>query len=213
VSFIQNLNHSMGEFKIAIPTWEIKETGINVLWGPSGSGKSTILRLLLGLEICDYRWVIHGTDIGPLPAREKRLGVVFQTYDLFPHLTAEENILFAASARGIDLEKIKNRIENYKKNLKMHEFWKRKAQHLSGGEQQRVALVRALIGEPRALLLDEPFSALDEELRMESRKLVKALIQEEKIPTLLITHDPADVEYLADHITQLKNGKIEDVLS
>lgn len=208
MSLIQNLNHSFGTFEINIPSWEIQDSGIHVLWGPSGSGKSSVLRLLLGLEPCDYHWSIQGVDIGPLPPSEKRLGVVFQTYDLFPHLTAEENILFAAKARNIDPTKLSSKLENYKNKLKLFEFWNRKAKFLSGGEQQRIALVRALIGEPRALLLDEPFSALDEDLRKESRILVKDLILAENIPTILITHDPADVEYLGDHVTQLRNGRI-----
>jgi sulfate transport system ATP-binding protein/putative spermidine/putrescine transport system ATP-binding protein len=208
MSWIKNLKHEFGNFVIDIPAWEILDRGLNVLWGPSGSGKTSILRLLLGLEGGGYEWNIDGAEIGKLPVSEKKIGVVFQSYDLFPHMTAKENIDFGIAARGLDNRLLEDRIEYFKERLGLASFWNRRANKLSGGEQQRVALVRALIARPRALFLDEPFSALDEPLRHESRKLIRKIIEAEEIPTLLITHDRHDVLDLAEKVSVLERGRI-----
>lgn len=209
MSYVENLRRDYGDFKVEIDHWEISDEGVTVLWGPSGSGKTTVFRVLLGLESCvGMKWMFQGEDLAKLKTPQRRLGVVFQTLDLFPHMTAEENILFAARARNVNAQKIAKKIKELKVALQMENFFDRTAGVLSGGEKQRVALARAIIGEPRFLLLDEPFSALDEELREESRKLVKRVIEAEKIPTLLVTHDQRDVAVLANQVTQLKNGRI-----
>jgi ABC-type sugar transport system ATPase subunit len=211
MSFVENLFHSQGDFKIEIPRWEILDQGVTVLKGPSGSGKTTIFRVLLGLEPCSsLKWTFNDIDLAQLPIPEKRLGVVFQTLDLFPHLSAQENILFAGRARKISSEKSTVRLQELSKALRMESFIEKPAKVLSGGERQRVAIARAIMGEPRILLLDEPFSALDHELKNESRLLIKKVIEDEKIPTLLVTHDPEDVKAMADKVTSLLNGQIVD---
>lgn len=209
MSLVENLFCDYGDFSVDIPRWEIADSGITALIGPSGSGKTSVFRLLIGLDrAASLRWDFQGEDLAKLPVPQRRLGVVFQSYELFPHLTAQENIEFAGLARGLSMEEIQLRLKSYSERLRMGEFLHRKAAVLSGGEKQRVALVRALMGRPRILLLDEPFSALDEELRVESRALVKSLISEEKIPALLVTHDPLDVAALATQTQAIRNGRL-----
>lgn len=209
MSLVENLRREYDGFKIEIPRWEILDKGVTVLWGPSGSGKTSIFRVLLGLEECPgMKWDFQGENLACLKPPERRLGVVFQSLDLFPHMTAEENILFAARARKIDSQKVSKKIRDFKSQLQMESFFERKASVLSGGEKQRVALARALIGEPRLLLLDEPFSALDQELREESRRLLKTVVDVEGIPTLLVTHDQRDVEVLANKVTKITSGHL-----
>lgn len=209
MSYVENIKRDYGDFKLDIPHWEILDEGVTVLWGPSGSGKTSLFRILLGLEACPgFTWNFQGQDLAKLKTPERRLGVVFQSLDLFPHMTAEENILFAARARRIDPVKAQKRLQELTTELQMTDFINRKAEVLSGGEKQRVALARAIIGEPRLLLLDEPFSALDEELREGSRKLVKNVITTEKIPTLLVTHDQRDVDMLGNKVSTLRQGSL-----
>ncbi|UXR64871.1 ATP-binding cassette domain-containing protein [Bdellovibrio bacteriovorus] len=209
MSLVENLHRDYGDFKLSINQWEILDEGVTVLWGPSGSGKTSVFRILLGLEDCPgMKWTYQGVDLARLKTPDRHLGVVFQTLDLFPHLTAEENMMFAARARKVDAAKAQARMKELVGTLKMESFLQRPASVLSGGEKQRVAISRAIMGEPRLLLLDEPFSALDQELREESRKLVKNVIEQEKIPTLLVTHDQRDVEVMANKITTIRNGQL-----
>ena len=209
MSLVKNLIRKYDDFLIEIPEWEILDEGVTVLMGPSGSGKTSVFRILLGLEECPgLVWDFKGIDLAQLKTPERRLGVVFQTLDLFPHMSARENILFAAKARKISEIKVEIRMTQLVEELQMEKFIHRKADVLSGGEKQRVAIARAIMGEPRLLLLDEPFSALDQELREEGRKLLKTVIATEKIPTLLVTHDPRDVEVLANKVTKISEGRL-----
>jgi sulfate transport system ATP-binding protein/putative spermidine/putrescine transport system ATP-binding protein len=209
VSLVENLFRNYGDFKVDIPKWEILDEGVTVLWGPSGSGKTSVFRLLIGLEnAANFKWTFQGHDLAKMAVPQRRLGVVFQTLDLFPHMTGEENILFAAKAREIPPEQAYEKLQELTQVLQMKSFLNRPVRVLSGGEKQRVAIARALSGDPRLLLLDEPFSALDQELRQESRALIKRVIEKEKIPTLLVTHDPLDVEMLANKVSTIKHGQI-----
>lgn len=211
MSLIENLKYDYGDFLVDIPHWELSDQGITCLIGPSGAGKTSVFRILLGLDpspSLHWWWSSTGVaiDLARLPMAEKRLGIVFQTLELFPHLTARENILFAAQARKItDSEQ---RLKQLSDELFMQCFLDRPVQKLSGGEKQRVALARALMGKPRFLFLDEPFSSLDVELRAGARQLVKSVIQREGIPTLLVTHDPADQIALADTSVRIENGRL-----
>jgi sulfate transport system ATP-binding protein/putative spermidine/putrescine transport system ATP-binding protein len=209
VSLVENLFKTYGDFKIDIPSWEILDEGVTILWGPSGSGKTSVFRLLIGLEsAANFKWTFQGHDLAKMAIPQRRLGVVFQTLDLFPHMTAEENILFAAKAREIPKEQAYEKLQELTQVLQMKSFLNRPVSVLSGGEKQRVAIARALSGDPRLLLLDEPFSALDQELRQESRALIKRVIEKEKIPTLLVTHDSLDVEMLANKVSTIRHGQI-----
>lgn len=209
MSLVENLICRYEGFELNIPHWEIPDRGITALWGPSGSGKTTAFRVMIGLEVCEgFKWVYNGIDLAQLPVPERHLGVVFQTLELFPHMTAQENILFAARARNMDMKEARSRLSELSEELRMGSYLQRKASVLSGGESQRVALARAVITQPRFLLLDEPFSSLDAELRGEARDLVKQLIRKLKIPTLLVTHDQDDLKELADSIVKIKDGKL-----
>lgn len=208
MSLVENLFHDYGDFKLEIPSWEIADEGVTVLWGPSGSGKTSIFRHLIGLEkSSSMRWNHQGTDLAQMKTPERKLGVVFQSLDLFPHMTSEENIRFAAKSRGLSIEETNERLEKLVASLQLQGFRRRMASLLSGGEKQRVAIARALIGQPRFLLLDEPFSALDKDLRSESRNLVQSVISAQKVPTLLVTHDEDDVKAMANKVCVLKNGR------
>lgn len=198
-----------GGFTLDIPRWEIADCGVTALWGPSGSGKTSVFRVLMGLEDCaTLSWKFGDLDLARVSAPERKLGVVFQSLELFPHMTAAENILFAARCRGVVSEEAQNKLEELSADLQMKSYLQRPARVLSGGEAQRVALARALIGKPRMLLLDEPFSSLDASLRGDARVLVKKTIAKFSIPTLLVTHDEEDLRVLADHVVKIVDGKL-----
>ncbi len=204
-----NLN-SGGSFTLDIPQWEIPDSGITVVSGPSGSGKTTLFKILIGLEECKgMSWVHDGEDLSLLPVEKRRLGVVFQGENLFPHMSAAENILFSAQARGVSKHEAQKKINNLVEQLKLKSCIDSNTSVLSGGEYQRVSLARALVGAPRVLLLDEPFSALDTDTRKGARELVKDIVQLYNIPTLLITHDDEDTFALADTVVKINQGRIQ----
>ncbi len=206
MSIVENLEVVRKDFSLKVSKWVIRDEGIHVLSGPSGSGKTTILRVLMGLENGSrFSWKFLGENLAILPIEKRRLGVVFQTWDLFPHMTAIENIEFAARARGLEESTLNNRWEWIQETLKMTPFLNTKAADLSGGEKQRTALARALIAKPRILLLDEPFTALDESLRDAARELLKKLVEIDKVPALLVTHDSRDIQKLANEVTQISD--------
>lgn len=177
--------------------------------GPSGCGKSTLLKVIAGFIKPDSgRVVIAGTDAADVPARERHIGVVFQAYSLFPHMRAWENVAYplklrghAEAARRIIAHEMLDRV-----GLSAHAD-KRPGQ-LSGGQQQRVALARALVFEPRALLLDEPLSALDAAMRVDMRDEVLRLQRAHNIATLHITHDQEEALSMADRVAVMQNGRI-----
>lgn len=214
MSLIKNLFVQRSNFQLDIPELRLPENGVTVFFGPSGSGKTTFFNVLVGLtEARGWSWAFNQVDMEKLSLSERQLGVVFQDYSLFPHLTAEENILLVAKARYQKNEwpLVNQQIESYKKSLNLKSCWQIKAEMLSGGEKQRIALLRALICRPRLLLLDEPFSALDPHLRTEARSLLGQLLKEIKIPVYLISHDQADVEAFADTTVEFEMGSIKSV--
>ena len=208
MSLVKNLNRNYGDFKIEIPEIEIPDEGITALWGPSGAGKTSAFRLLIGLDECPgLEWNFKGLDLAKMPTPQRRLGVVFQNYELFPHMSARDNILFAAEARKISEVECREEFASLVRDLSLADCLFRRAHQLSGGEQQRVALARALIGQPRFLFLDEPFSALDLELKNEARDLVVKVISHRKIPSLLVTHDKDDLK-ICKKVFTISRGKI-----
>lgn len=210
MSVIENLSIKKKDFSLEIPRLELIDKGFHILWGPSGSGKTTLLRALIGLEECPtMRWDFQGINLAQLSPPLRRLGVVFQSLDLFPHMTARENILFAAKARNISKNEAVENLKRWSQKLLMDSFIDRDVHLLSGGEQQRVALLRALIGQPRMLILDEPFSHLDPHLRDEARTLLKNLMREFQLPVLVVTHDEKDIQSLGERITRLEDGRLQ----
>ena len=212
MSHIKNLGLEFENFQLCIDHWELPDKGVTALMGASGSGKSTLLRCLLGLEKPNpgFEWIFQGTNLASLPPEKRQLGVVFQNLALFPHLTAEQNILFAAKARGLSKTQAREKLESLSKSFSLSPgILKTPAAKLSGGQSQCTALARALIGQPQFLFLDEPFSSLDEELKAQVRKLTQQAISESNIPTLLITHDPRDCQGLGvEKITQIQQGRL-----
>lgn len=216
-SYRETKRNGAREFSIDLSNWEIPGTGVTALWGPSGSGKSSVLRLLLGLDVADeISWLVPDgdrvIDLGRVPVSERRLGVVFQSGELFGHMSARENIEFAATAavksRGLSKDRAQANCERFISRLRLETVADQSSRFLSGGERQRVALARALIGEPRLLFLDEPFSALDAEIRTEARSLVRSVLGELGIPAVLITHDMEDLQGFLGKISRIENGRI-----
>ena len=215
MSVVENLNKvylatgESPEFRVEIPFLSIPDQGVTALCGPSGAGKSTILRILMGLELCpEMSWNFKGVDLNRMSVPDRRLGVVFQDLQLFPHMSGRENILFAAKARNIGMEEVREFFNRWGSAFDFDTFLDRPVLVLSGGEKQRVALARALIGKPRILMLDEPFSALDEDRSMESREIVLNVVSEAKIPCLIITHDKTDIKKVANTIIEIKAGHV-----
>ncbi len=190
--------------------------GITVLFGPSGSGKSMTLQLLAGLLAPDRGRVVLDGEIlydseerVTVPPQKRSFGYVFQDAALFPHMTVMKNVLYGWPRSG-GREGI-GRAREMLERFHIRGMEDRYPCQISGGQKQRVALARALMRRPRALLLDEPFSALDIPLRAELRGFLSGLLEELRIPVILVTHDPADVSALADRVLFYKSGKIVTV--
>src|SRR5438128_853801 len=181
---------------------------IVALLGPSGSGKTTVLRLLAGFERPDAgRIAIEGEDVTALPPARRRCGMVFQHYALFPHLDVGENVAFGLRGRADPGRKAGELL----KLVDLAGFERRKPQELSGGQQLRVALARALAPEPRLLLLDEPLSNLDPSLRERTRRELHALIKRVGITTLFVTHEQEEAFDLGDRVAVLHAGRLEQL--
>jgi putative spermidine/putrescine transport system ATP-binding protein len=182
------------------------------LLGPSGCGKTTLLRCVAGLLRPDAgRITVAGTDITTLPAHRRNVGVVFQNYALFPHLTVAENIGFGLRAQGIGKAEAAPRVAEALALVRMAEHAARPVTALSGGQQQRVAVARALVVRPSLLLLDEPFSALDRKLREIMQVELKHLLREVGITAIFVTHDQEEALVVSDRIAVMNAGRIEQL--
>jgi len=184
------------------------------LLGESGSGKTTLLRLVAGFEqpTAGAVWM-SGERLDTLPPYKRRVNTVFQHYALFPHLSVRENVAYGLRVKKISATEIGGRVEEALRMVKMQEFADSQPSKLSGGQQQRVALARALINRPLLLLLDEPLSALDANLRKQMQSELKALQRELGITFLFVTHDQEEAMALSDRIALLRNGSLEQVAS
>ena len=184
------------------------------LLGESGSGKTTLLRLIAGFEppSAGEIWM-HGTRLHTLPPYKRRVNTVFQQYALFPHLNVTENVAYGLHAAGTPQPEIAARVKDALAMVRMQEYAAVKPTKLSGGQQQRVALARALVNRPELLLLDEPLSALDANLRKEMQSELKSLQREVGITFLFVTHDQEEAMALSDRIALLRDGALEQVAS
>ena len=187
---------------------------IVALLGPSGSGKSTLLNIVAGLQAPDAGSVIwDGQDITGLPPERRRFALMFQDFALFPHLNVLDNVAFGLVEQKVAKVQARARALQMLAVFGLTDLARRRVWNLSGGEQQRVALARALITEPRALLLDEPFSALDADLRVVLRQEFRARIQATGMATLLVTHDEAEAREMADRSVRLVQGRLVTALA
>ncbi|PIY28900.1 MAG: ABC transporter [Comamonadaceae bacterium CG_4_9_14_3_um_filter_60_33] len=183
---------------------------IVALLGPSGSGKSTLLAIVAGLQqpLSGNVW-FDGQEITRLPPEQRRFALMFQDFALFPHLTVLDNVAFGLIEQRLDKSQARAKALDMLALFGLVDHARHKVWHLSGGEQQRVALARALITQPRALLLDEPFSALDADLRASLRDEFKTRIQAAGMPTLLVTHDEQEARAMAARAVRLVDGRLE----
>ena len=206
--FIKNLELKRDNFWLKVDDLTIPEGGVHILWGASGSGKSTFLKILLGLEEEQPEvFEVGQKNVATLKPSERGLGIVFQDFRLLPHLTVEDNILFPLSKRARKEPGPLKQFESLTQKLGLKKLLGRQTVFLSGGEKQRVALARALMVKPQMLLLDEPFSALDPELRDSARQLLKTLVEESSIPALLVSHDIEDIHYFGPSYFSFETGE------
>jgi sulfate/thiosulfate transport system ATP-binding protein len=183
-----------------------------VLLGPSGSGKSTLLRAVAGLSGVDHgRIALHGRDVTHVAARGRGVGLVFQNYALFRHMTVAENIEFALRVRRVKVSQRRQRRQELLRLVALEGMDERLPAQLSGGQQQRVAVARALAHKPEVLLLDEPFGALDAKIREELRRTIRQVQRELGITTVLVTHDQEEAFALADRIGVMNHGRLLEI--
>jgi sulfate/thiosulfate transport system ATP-binding protein len=188
----------------------IASGSLTALLGPSGSGKSTLLRIVAGLEHPDEGSVsIHGDDATGLPPQKRGVGFVFQHYAAFKHMSVRDNVGFALKIRRRPKSEIRDRVGELLRLVQLDGLADRYPSQLSGGQRQRMALARALAAEPRVLLLDEPFGALDARVRKELRAWLRRLHEEVPVTTVLVTHDQEEAMDVADRVAVMNDGRIE----
>ncbi len=208
---VENVSKRFGNFAaLDNVSVEIPNGGLVALLGPSGSGKTTLLRILAGLERPDTGVVRHdGKDLLDRPARERDVGLVFQHYALFRHLDVFENIAFALRVRKRPKAEVNARVEELLRLIQLEGLGRRMPSQLSGGQRQRVALARALAAAPQILLLDEPFGALDAQVRQELRRWLRRMHDEMHVTTVFVTHDQEEAFEVSDQVVIMDHGKIE----
>ena len=190
----------------------IRENEFLTLLGPSGCGKTTTLRILGGFETPDKGKVLFdGQDITSLPANERKLNTVFQKYSLFPHMTIAENIAFGLKISKKSKEYINDKIKYALKLVNLDGFERRSVDSLSGGQQQRIAIARAIVNEPKVLLLDEPLGALDLKLRQNMQYELIRLKEELGITFVYVTHDQEEALTMSDTIVVMNQGYIQQI--
>jgi sulfate transport system ATP-binding protein len=210
---VQNVTRRFGDF-LAVDdvSLNVPPGALTALLGPSGSGKSTLLRMIAGLDMPDSgRVLIAGEDRTTQPARKRDVGFVFQHYAAFKHMTVRDNVGFAMSIRKAPKEKIRERVDELLALVHLEAYGERYPSQLSGGQRQRMALARALAIEPKVLLLDEPFGALDATVRKELREWLRRLHDEVHVTTIFVTHDQEEAMEVAEQIVVMNSGRVEQV--
>jgi sulfate/thiosulfate transport system ATP-binding protein len=210
---VEHVSKRFGEF-VALDDVSIEapDGKLTALLGPSGSGKSTLLRVIAGLEVPDSGTiVVSGTDATRLPPQKRGIGFVFQHYAAFKHMTLRDNVAFGLKIRKKPKAEVTSKVDELLHLVGLDGFADRYPSQLSGGQRQRMALARALAVEPSVLLLDEPFGALDANVRGDLRAWLRRLHEEVQVTTVLVTHDQEEAMELADRIVLLRDGKIAQV--
>jgi sulfate transport system ATP-binding protein len=189
---------------------EVPTGSLLALLGPSGSGKTTLLRIIAGLELADSGAVLADKeDVTHQSARDRNVGFVFQHYALFRHMTVFENVAFALRVRKWKKDRVEARVHELLRLIRLEGLESRLPSQLSGGQRQRVALARALAAEPRVLLLDEPFGALDAKVRQELRQWLRRLHDDIGVTSVFVTHDQEEAFEVADQVVVMGHGRIE----
>ena len=187
--------------------FDIEEGSLVTLLGPSGCGKTTLLRMVAGLEApTEGDILIKGVRVNDTPIHKRNLGMIFQNYALFPHKTIFDNVAFGLKYRGVSKEEIREKVTRALEMVRLPGVGNRMPSQLSGGQQQRIAMARAIVIEPDVLLMDEPLSALDENLREEMRREVDNLQQMIGVTTIFVTHDQREALSMSDKILVMKDG-------
>jgi sulfate transport system ATP-binding protein len=210
---ITNVGKRFGDF-VALDdvSVSIPAGSLTALLGPSGGGKSTLLRIIAGLEQADSgRVEIEGVDATSLPPQKRNVGFVFQHYAAFKHLSVFRNVAFGLEIRKRPKDEIKARVNELLELVHLDQFGDRLPAQLSGGQRQRMALARALAVEPKVLLLDEPFGALDAKVRKELRDWLRRLHDEVHVTTVFVTHDQEEALEVADEIVVINEGRVEQI--
>jgi sulfate/thiosulfate transport system ATP-binding protein len=210
---VQDLSKSFGSFEaVKDVTFTASAGAITALLGPSGSGKSTVLRMIAGLEEPTAGRIFVGDEELTIKSvQERRVGFVFQHYALFRHMTVQQNVEFGLRVRKENAGKRRSRVQELLELVHLEPFAGRYPDQLSGGQRQRVALARALAPQPKVLLLDEPFGALDAKVRADLRRWLDGLHRELGVTSLLVTHDQEEALELANQIVVMHEGKVEQV--
>ncbi len=193
-------------------TDEVPQGSLTALLGPSGSGKSTLLRIIAGLEpLNEGRIDLDGRDVTNVPARDRHIGFCFQDYAPFRQLTVFDNVAYGLKVQRVPKTQMRKEVDDLLSLVRLEAFADRYPRQLSGGQRQRMALARALAIKPDVLLLDEPFAALDAQVRGELRGWVRSLQRDLGITTILVTHDQTEAMEIADRLVILNQGRIEQV--
>jgi len=210
---LEHITKHFGQAKIIDDiNLRVRDKEFLTLLGPSGCGKTTTLRLIAGLERVDSGTIyIDGKVVNDVPPSQRNISMVFQNYALYPFMTVRDNISFPLRLRKEPRDIVERRVKEVAEMLHVSHLLDRKPKQLSGGEQQRVAIGRALVRNPSLLLLDEPFSNLDAKLRIETRSEIKRLQKNLGITTIFVTHDQAEAMALADRIAVLDKGKLRQL--
>jgi sulfate transport system ATP-binding protein len=210
---VRNVSKRFGDFTaLDDVSLEVDGGSLTALLGPSGSGKSTLLRIIAGLEQPDAGEImISGEDATEVRPQHRGVGFVFQHYAAFKHMTVRDNVGFGLKVRKRPRAEIRERVDELLRLVQLEPFAQRYPAQLSGGQRQRMALARALAVEPRVLLLDEPFGALDARVRAELREWLRRLHEEVHVTTVFVTHDQEEAMSVADQIAVVNRGRIEQV--
>lgn len=210
---LKNINKYYGSFKASDNVnFGIEQGKLVALLGPSGSGKTTILRMIAGLEHPDEGEIlIDGKVVNNIPASKRGIGFVFQSYALFKYMTVFDNVAFGLEVQKVPKDEIKERVHELIELVGLKGLEKRYPNQLSGGQRQRVAFARALAPNPKLLLLDEPFAAIDAKIRQELRSWLKEMIEKLGITSIFVTHDQDEAIEVSDQIIITNKGRIEQI--
>jgi sulfate transport system ATP-binding protein len=208
---VRNISKHFGDFQaLDDVSVEVEGGSLTALLGPSGSGKSTLLRIIAGLEWPDSGdLLLAGEDATSVAPQQRGVGFVFQHYAAFKHMTVRDNIAFGLKVRKRPRDEIRARVDELLALVQLEGFGDRYPAQLSGGQRQRMALARALAPEPRVLLLDEPFGALDARVRAELRRWLRRLHDETHTTTVFVTHDQEEAMEVADNVVVMNRGRVE----